>query len=91
MVHHWAASRPAGTFKLLPDGTYIIPIGDVDLHIACPSKRMLVLNEMTECEDTEKYGVFLYNKNLTYLFYKSLNREKDQAKLARMKDYKPVE
>jgi hypothetical protein len=52
---------------------------------------MLVLNEMAECEDTEKHGVFLYNKKLTYLFYKSLNREKDQAKLARMKDYKPVE
>lgn len=91
MVYHWAATRPAGTFKLLPDGTYIVPVGDVDLHITCPSKRMLVLNHMTECEDTEKHGVFLYNKKLTYLFYKSLNREKDQAKLARMKDYKPVE
>lgn len=91
MVHHWAATRPAGTFKLLPDGTYIVPIGDVDLHITCPSRRMLVLNHMAECDITEKHGVFLYNKKLTYLFYKSLNREKDQDKLKRMKNYKIIE
>ena len=91
MAHHWAATRPAGTFKLLPDGTYIVPVGDVDLHITCPSKIMLVLNELTECDITEKHGVFLYNKKLTYSFYKSLNREKDQAKLQRMKNYKMTE
>ena len=87
MAYAWASSRPAGTFKTVPrpdrpgKDCYIIPVGDIDLHIEYPDYRGDDMDDFLSCDDTSETNVYVFNKNKVYTFYNNLNREKDQIKL----------
>lgn len=88
MLYHWVSTRPAGTFKTFTKPgmkeCYIVPIGDLDLHIEHPDYRSEIVDELLKCDDTTETDVYIYNKFKTYEFYRALNREKDQIKLRTM-------
>jgi len=88
MVYHWASTLPPGTLKTITrpgqKECYIVPIGDLDLHIEHVDYRKDIVGDLLRCENTDEPGVFIYNKFKTYSFYKELNREKDQIKIATM-------
>ncbi len=94
MVYAWASSRPEGTFKVLTRSNgkncYIVPIGDLDLHIEHPDTRQnysaaILSGILAGSCRTSETDVFIYGRYKTYDFYRKLNREKDQNKLKIMK------
>lgn len=90
MVYAWASSRPEGTFKVLTRSNgkncYIVPIGDLDLHIEHPDYSTAILSGLLiGLRTTSETNVFIYGRYKTYDFYRKLNREKDQNKLKIMK------
>lgn len=89
MLYHWVSTRPAGTFKTFTKPgmkeCYIVPIGDLDLHIEHPDYRSEIVDGILKCDDTIETDVYIYNKYTTYEFYRDLNREKDQIKLKIMR------